>query len=454
MVNYRLVMGRALAVGLVATAGCGAESGGDGPVSASGAAVTLNAVTRESFDNQGRQGNGSSNAPYISGNQRYVAFQSDANVWASAVDTNGTTDIYLKDRQTGTITLVSQSNGVVGNGASFSPSVSDDGRVVFASNATNLVPGTTGTAILVRAPNGTISRVDNAIAGQPNGASSRPQISGDGQTVIFQSVASNLVAGDNNGASDVFVASALGGGGAQRVSLTNANGEPNGASFDGSISFDSRFVAFSSDATNIIFNDGNGATDVFARDRQGAGVTVPISFATTGQGGSVGNGASTQAQISSDGHWVSFRSLATNFAAADTNNVADIYLNAVGSGQSPVRVSVSSAGAQAIGASFQSTVSTNGKAVAFVSSATNLVAGDTNNLADVFVHDMTTAQTIRIQNGATQPNAPAAINSSLRFSGTPSSPSFSFLVFDSAASNLVSGDSNNFPDVFSASLSP
>jgi hypothetical protein len=99
-------------------------------------------------------------------------------------------------------------------------------------------------------------------------------------------------------------------------------------------------------------------------------------------------------------------------------------------------------------------VSADGKAVAFVSSATNLVAGDTNNLADVFVHDMTTGQTIRIQNGATQPNAPAAINSSLRFSGTPAQPSFSFLVFDSAASNLVFGDTNNFPDVFSASLSP
>src|SRR6185369_15863793 len=168
MLNYRLAMSRALAVGLVATVGCSAESGGDGLVSASDAPVTLNAVTRESLNNQGQQGNGSSNAPYISGNQRFVAFQSDANVWASAVDTNGTTDIYLKDRQTGSITLVSQSNGVVGNGASFSPSVSDDGRVVFASNATNLVPGTTGTAILVRAPNGTISRVDNAMTGQPN----------------------------------------------------------------------------------------------------------------------------------------------------------------------------------------------------------------------------------------------------------------------------------------------
>jgi hypothetical protein len=453
MTNRRIAMGRALVLGLLATAGCGSESGGDGPVAASGAAVTLNAVTRESFDNQGRQGNGSSNAPYISGNQRYVAFESQANAWAPGVDTNGTTDIYLKDRQTGAITLISQANGQVGNGASFGASVSDDGRVVFVTNATNLFPGTTGSAILSRSASGVITRVDNALSGQPNGASSRAQISGDGNSVIFQSEASNLVAGDTNNATDVFVASALGGGSAQRVSLTNANGQANGRSFDGSIGFDGRFVAFSSDATNIIFNDNNGATDVFARDRQGAGVTVPISFATTGQGGAVGDGASTQAQISSDGHTVVFRSLATNFAA-DTNNVADIYLNPVGSGRSPVRVSVSSSGAQSNGASFQSTVSADGKAVAFVSSATNLVAGDTNNLADVFVHDMTTGQTIRIQNGATQPNAPAAINSSLRFSGTPAQPSFSFLVFDSAASNLVFGDTNNFPDVFSASLSP
>src|SRR3954452_4041991 len=111
MKNFRLVMGRALALGLVGSVGCVAESGGDGAVSATGAAVALNAVTRESFDNLGRQGNGASNAPYISGNQRFVAFQSDANVWAPGVDTNGTTDIYLKDRQTGSVTLVSQSNG-------------------------------------------------------------------------------------------------------------------------------------------------------------------------------------------------------------------------------------------------------------------------------------------------------------------------------------------------------
>ncbi len=252
----------ALAFGLLAavTVSCGADSGGDGPLSTGRAAVTLNTVTRESFDNQGRQGNGSSNAPYISASQRYVVFQSDANVWAPSVDTNGTTDIYLKDRQVGSITLISQSNGVVGNGQSFSPSVSDDGTVVFASNATNLARGATGgTAILVRSPTtGVISRVDNAVSGQPNGASSRPQISGDGSTVIFQSNTSNLISGDTNNATDVFVASARGGGVAQRVSLTNANGEPNGASFDGSISYDGRFVAFSSDATNMLFNDGNG----------------------------------------------------------------------------------------------------------------------------------------------------------------------------------------------------
>src|SRR5207237_1679873 len=107
--------------------------------------------------------------------------------WAQAVDTNGTTDVYLKDRQTGTITLVSQSNGVVGNAPSFNPSVSDDGTVAFTSNATNL-PGTGGsTATLVRSPAVVIRRVDNATSGFPNGASSRPPVSGDRGTVICQS---------------------------------------------------------------------------------------------------------------------------------------------------------------------------------------------------------------------------------------------------------------------------
>jgi len=436
--------------------GCGAGTGPEESIGASSSALTLNSVTRESLDNQGRQGNGASTTPFISGNQRFVAFQSNANIWASNIDTNGTTDIYLKDRQTGAITLVSQANGVVGNGASFNPSVSDDGRVAFESNATNLARSAIGpfAAILVRNTDGTIVRVDANAQGQvANGPSTRPQISGDGFSVVFQSDATNLVANDTNAATDVFVGTP-GGFGVDRVSHPTFSSQANGRSFDGSIGFDGRFVAFASDATNLTGNDNNGATDVFGRDRRGSGATVALSFTLT-PAFAMGNGASTLPQISSDGHWVSFRSLATNFGAVDTNGVADIYLNAIGSGSVPTLVSVSSSGAEANGTSFQSTVSTNAKAVAFVSAATNLVANDNNRFPDVFVHDQTTGQTIRVQRDpSTPPDGSPLVNSSMRFSGNPASPSFSFLAFDSQATNMVWSDTNQVADVFTASLSP
>jgi hypothetical protein len=434
---------------------CGGSPAAHETTTEKGAAVTLNAVTRESLDNQGRQGNGASTTPFISGNQRFVVFQSNANVWASGVDTNGTTDIYMKDRQTGSITLISQRNGVVGNGASFNPSVSDDGKVAFESNATNLAPNATGpfSAILVRDPSGSITRVDVNSQGQvANRASSRPRISGDGFSVIFQSDATNLVPDDTNNVTDVFVGTPFGLG-VDRVSVPTFGGQGNGPSFDGSIGFDARFVAFASDATNLTSNDTNGTTDVFGRDRR-FGATVALSFTLT-PNFATGNGASTLPQISNDGHWVSFRSLATNFGAVDTNGAFDIYLNAIGSGAVPTRVSVSSSGAQANGQSFQSTVSTNAQAIAFVSAATNLVANDNNAFPDVFVHDQTTGQTIRVQRDAsTPPNGSPLVNSSMRFSGNPSAPAFSFLAFDSQASNLVFGDSNQVADVFTASLSP
>ncbi len=244
-----------------------------------------------------------------------------------------------------------------------------------------------------------------------------------------------------------------GGFGVDRVSHPTFSSQANGRSFDGSIGFDGRFVAFASDATNLTGNDNNGATDVFGRDRRGSGATVALSFTLT-PAFAMGNGASTLPQISSDGHWVSFRSLATNFGAVDTNGVADIYLNAIGSGSVPTLVSVSSSGAEANGTSFQSTVSTNAKAVAFVSAATNLVANDNNRFPDVFVHDQTTGQTIRVQRDpSTPPDGSPLVNSSMRFSGNPASPSFSFLAFDSQATNLVFGDSNLVADVFTASLS-
>jgi hypothetical protein len=460
-----------IAATLVTAVGCSAEVGSTGrPAQGSteqtaraGEALSLNAVTRESFDNQGRQGNGPSQMPWISPNQRYVVFESTATVWANGVNTQGFFNIYLKDRQIGSITLITRVNGVAGNDNSFDATVADNGTVAFLSNATNLAPGATATVakVFVRTTNGVISQVDvTPSGGEPNGGANLPAISGDGSAVIFQSNASNLVASDTNGATDVFVASlSTTPPTITRVSNTQAGGQTNGASFGGTINYDGSVVAFASDASNILFNDGNNATDVFAVQLKN-NILFPISFATTGLGGSVGNATSDTPQISGDGKTVSFRSLATNFAGPNPNGngISDIFVNPVGSGRDPIRVSVSSTGAFSNSSSFQSAISFDGSAVAFVSTGNNLAPLANNGVpAHVFARVLSEGQTILVDqfNGvAGSGNGSALIDSSLKFSGSPSVPSASFLVFDSNANNLVSNDTNAATDVFSASVSP
>jgi hypothetical protein len=452
------VMKVAALAGLVGAAlGCGDARSVEPPEHAiragfTSAALTRNTITRESFDNRGRQGGLGSTTPSISPNQRYVAFESESNVWAPGIDTNGVSDVYVKDRQTGSITLVSAAKGVVGNGGSFDPSVSDDGTVAFVSDATNLAAGATGSfaKILVRSPGGALTRVDVATSGEGDGPSNLPQISGDGATVVFQSDATNLVPGDTNRATDVFVAKASA---VTRVSLTQAGAQTNGRSYDAAVDYGGDVVAFASDASNILFNDGNEATDVFAVDLSTSSV-IPISFATTGMGGSVGSAASSQPSLSGDGHTVAFRSFATNFAG-HANGLATIYVNPVRSGRSPTAVSIATSGAPANGASYQSAIGYDGSIVAFTSIATNLGSDSSDGAAGVFVHDRTTGETIRVDVGVSGAPAdgPALINSSLRFSGSPTAPSPSFLVFDSVADDLVYGDTNGVADVFAASLS-
>jgi hypothetical protein len=454
---------------LASPAGCAAAGSASSGESAetvastrsASASLSRNTTTRESFDGQGRQGNGPSTTPSISPNQRYVAFQSESSAWAPVVDTNGRSDVYLKDRQTGSITLVSAAGQVVGNAGSFSPSVSDDGTVVFVTDATNLASGASGPSakVLLRSPSGALSRVDVALSGEADGASANPQISGDGTTVVFQSSASNLVSADTNETTDIFVAKRSAGAvvaaSLTRVSLTQAGAQTNGASFDATVDYVGGVVAFASDASNVLFNDGNEATDVFAVDLTSDAV-FPVSFATTGFGGSVGDAASSSPQISGDGRAVVFRSLATNFTSPAPNGLATIYVNPIQSGRSPVAVSLTSSGALANGASYQSAISFDGTVVAFVSVATNLGGGsDAQAGAGVFARDQTTGETIRIDAAVSggPPDGSALINSSLRFSGSPTVPAPSFLVFDSVADDLTYGDTNGVADVFSASLS-
>ena len=170
----------------------------------------LATTTRISVGTNGTQGNGASEAPTISADGRWVAFDS----WASNLvlgDTNGDADVFIYDRQAGTTTRVSVgSGGTQANDASGASAMSADGRwVAFRSVANNLGPGDTNVwsdVFVHDRQTGTTTRVSVGPGGlQPNGFSDFPVISADGRWVGFESFANNLVANDTNDTADVFV---------------------------------------------------------------------------------------------------------------------------------------------------------------------------------------------------------------------------------------------------------
>jgi Tol biopolymer transport system component len=181
------------------------------------------------------------------------------------------------------------------------------------------------------------------------------------------------------------------GGGAQpasagsttRVSVDSAGRQANGPSSVAAISADGRFVAFESDATNLVAGDTNGLTDIFVHDLV-ARTTTRVSVDSLGR---QANGPSFNPSISSDGRFVAFESNATNLVPADSLLKRDVFVRDLVLG-STVRASVDSADRQALGASGGAAISGDGRSVAFESDANNLVPGDTNLTRDVFVHDL------------------------------------------------------------------
>ena len=206
-----------------------------------------------------------------------------------------------------------------------------------------------------------------------------PQASADGSVVAFVSDAPTLVAGDTNGVADVFVRDMA----AQttaRVSLRSAGGESAGASSEPAVSGDGRVVAFVSSASDLVAGDGNGVADVFVRDRV-AGTTERVSLPSTG---GESTGASSEPAVSGDGRFVAFVSSAADLVAGDSNGLADVFVRDRVAGTT-TRVSVTAGAAQVAGASTAPSITASGDWVAFESTASTLVSGDSNGVADVFV---------------------------------------------------------------------
>jgi Tol biopolymer transport system component len=344
----------------------------------------------------GTQGNGMSgrySRPVISGDGRFTAFDSIATTLVAG-DANHLADVFVQDALTGATERVSVStNGLEGNGDSQSPSIDRRGRyVAFDSSASNLAPNDTNgfmDVFIHDRMTGRTGRVSANVNGGPgNGASFGASISADGRYVAFASDASNLVPNDTNHIRDVFLRD-LRMGMTERVSVATDGTPQNSDAAPGSVSADGRVIAFASFASNLVPNDTNDSFDVFVRDRV-AGTTVRASVATDG---TQGNQSSTVPAISGSGRFVAFASTATTLVPNDTNNVQDAFVHDLVTART-FRVSVGDAGDQANGQSvgpgirgglvWGPAISFNGTRVAFDSVATNLVAGDTNTCEPSF----------------------------------------------------------------------
>jgi Tol biopolymer transport system component len=333
------------------------------------------------------------------------------------------------------------SSGTQGNGDSLDPAISADGEIVaFASLADNLVAGDKNRSYDVFVhdrPTGTTERVSIDSSGaEGHGNSKGPSISSDGRFVAFFSDASNLVSGDTNGFLDVFVHDRQTGT-TERVSVDSVGSEGNSDSDTPWISADGMIVAFWSLASNLVSGDANGVSDIFVHDRQ-TGTTERISVDSAG---TESNGTSTHASISADGQRVAFVSFGSNLVSGDTNGAADVFLHDRQAGTTE-RLSVDSAGTEANSSSYGASISADGQLVAFASFGSNLVSGDTNGAADVFVHDRATGTTelVSVDSTGTEGNSDS-YDPSISADGQ-------IVAFWSNASNLVSGDSNGRIDIF------
>ena len=431
---------------------------------------------RVSVNTSGIEADNASSDASISSDGRYVAFESFATDLV-ANDTNNKVDIFIRDRLLKTTTRASvDSAGNQVTEASVDPSISGDGRyVAFESNANDLVVADSNplSDIFVHDQLGgiTLVSVDSTGAQDPiPSTSSSPSVSSNGRYVAFDSDA-ELVDTDSNGYFDVFVHDRdaddngtydePGGISTVRVSVDSAGNEATEASVDPSISADGRYVAYSSFATDLVGlgNDTNGKFDIFVHDRDtdengtydepGGISTVRVSVDS---GGGQADGDSNSPSISGDGRYVAFDSDATGLVASDTNGKFDIFVHDLQTGTT-VRVSVASGGGEGNGHSYSPSISGDGRYVAFYSEANNLVASDTNGSTDVFLHDRDADGngTYDEVGGVSTVRVSVATGGS-EGNGDSSAPSISadgkFVAFMSDAPDLVVGDGNGSSDIF------
>jgi Tol biopolymer transport system component len=394
-------------------------------------------IERVSVSTAGEQANLESYRPAISGDGRFVAFWSKASNLVAG-DTNERWDVFVHDRQTGATERVSVSSaGEQSTGDDFpngGPAISGDGRfVAFGSPARYLVaPDNEAGDVFVRdrlmgtTELASVDSSENQTLGSCGGRYHRLAISADGRYVAF----------DTTWAIDVYVRDRVAGT-TERASVSSSGERANQPCISPSMSADGRYVAFMSQANNLVPGDSGWTEDVFVHDRT-TGITERVSVSSSEE---QANDWSFDSSVSADGRCVAFQSWASNLVGGDTNGKSDVFLRDRVAGTTE-RVSVSSAGGQGNDESHFPSISADGRYVAFYSLATNLVEGDVNGVGDVFLRDRQTGTTQLVSLGEIGWQGD-------RVSGSGSIGADGGLVaFGSNATNLVPDDWNQTYDIF------
>lgn len=403
-------------------------------------------LERVSLTADGQETDGTSGSPSLSADGRWIAFQSSARALDPS-DDNGHLDIFLEDRASGTLERIT--HGVDGNSPDFGsirPAISADGRrIAFQSSATNLVPGdTNGVSDIFLYDRDTrqTTLVSAGLDGEPaSGASQYPSISADGTHIAFESRANNLTPGDTNGRQDVFIYEVATG--TLELGSRSADGVPgNRDSYHPAISREGRLLVYHTLSDNLLAGqDTNGRMDIMVLNRE----TGVVQRASVTSQWAQADGHSLRPDISDDGRYVVFESAATNLEDGHLNPHTNIFVR----DRVEFRTWCLTCQAQGEAGNGQSNfakVSGDGSRVVFASAASNLVTGDSNGVTDIFRTTIDGGQPELVSAGEWGPGNSGSDSAAVSGDGR-------IVAFQSSGFNLTP-DTNGYIDAYLRDMDP
>lgn len=417
------------------------------PLAAQDATPTAFTIERVNVATDGREADAQAAYPRLSDDGRIVTFvTAAANLVAN--DSNEAFDVFIRDRVNGTTISPSVPLEAPEDGwrMTLDHAFSGDGRwVIFESSALQTHAPVGYDLFAYDMNEESTTRLNSEYANKPYRSIN---VSADGRWIVFTSDANNLVEGDTNtcplylevgSCPDVFLLDRETGD-TSRISMGFDGTQANAPSFGAMISLDGSTILFSSDASNLVSDDTNASTDVFVYERV-AGVLSRVSLGADGQEAEESLSGSYGGTMTPDGKVIAFTSAASNLSAGDTNGRSDAFVRNLTTGET-TRVSLATDGSEGNHNSFNPQISADGRRVVFVSAATNFMLEDTNFGWDIFMHDLDSGTTTLVSQAADGTPGNAGSETPVL------SPDGHLAAFVSRADNLVSGDTNQAADVF------